>query len=86
MAAKITKEQANKVIADKLDQVKALLAECSKLADEAHVSFKFHPVDKAEYGLARDPGFEDPLEPDYNEPARWVPIDDRGWVPSNLDC
>lgn len=83
VCANMTKEETTKAIAEKITQVQALLTECAALADAVEIPFKFYPVDGADYGLYRDPGYKDE---DYVEEARWRPINEDGWVPSSLDC
>lgn len=69
------KQEANKLIAEKLQQIDALYAECEKLADEYGVYFS---VDGPTYGMG---GSYNP-----NRSEEWGDGSEDGWLASAHSC
>lgn len=68
------KQEANKLIAEKLGQIDALYAECEKLADEFDISFC---VDGPTYGMG---GYYNPTR------SKDGSYYEDGWLASSHSC
>jgi hypothetical protein len=80
MSDKMSKEEANKVLSEKLAAVKALMSECENLADEHGLSFS-SPI--GEYGMGGQFYGKGPA----NEDGEWEESDSNyGWVSSSNNC
>jgi hypothetical protein len=79
MSEKMSKEEANKLISQKMQEAKNLISECEKLADEHGLSFST-PVD--EYGMGGT--FYGKGQADEN--GEWENSSESGWVSSSASC
>ena len=80
MSENMSKEEANKLLADKLAEAKKLISECEDIADKHGLSFS-SPVN--EYGMGGHYYGKGPA----NEDGEWENSDsDYGWVSSSAQC
>ncbi len=80
MSEKMSKEEANKLLAEKLKAASDLIKECETLADEHGLSFS-SPV--GEYGMGGQFYGRGPA----NEDGEWEESDSNyGWVSSSANC
>ena len=80
MSEQMSKEEANKLLAEKLVEAKKLIAECEDIADKHGLSFS-SPV--GEYGMGGTYQGRGPA----NEDGEWEESDSNyGWVSSSANC
>lgn len=73
----MTKEEARKLIAEKVEAAQKALHEAEKLADQHGIGFGFHPA----YGMG---GYYQP-EVDETYGEDWSPSN-TGWLASSQSC
>ena len=79
--SKLTQQEANRMIAKKIEQAQALITECEEIAVENGVGFR---LDIGGYGMG---GWFEPEQPkpDWADDD-WQPSSEGGWQASSQSC